>query len=629
MFERLKFKKIPYNILLILLTGGVSLILGFLSFGGMLAITPMLSLAIAAFFLAGAYEAEIYKKNIANALKKLFKPDYLKQEIANRCLLELVPDYIKKDNGCEFFLDYQKLLKRLHKFEGKTLSSADKIKKKHLKKSLSQLEGRFAAILFAENDEGLTEDEKKLKKELEVLEQYKRYRELLTFRAKIFIGVKIFCVISAAFMTVGTTYLLVEALVAMPFLTTLIPLTFFPALAIPMSIIAGIAYGLLTYNAITDMINNETIKKLFNKVKTVFTGELSLKKIVSVVFSTLTILLIAALTICSAGTWWTIAKNAQPLFTWMTKIPSFIMGIINPIITSLSQLAFGIENASNFLDQIVPSVEEEKSKKNGNKKEEGFFRQIMDGIKNAWNKLREDENWLQIFNPFRFILKIAMLPMRIALFLGHVISTGVSEDRVPGIPEIASAVVNIFAEIGTDGGYFFGIDHSHSHSTKALMQERFGIGHNHDHGNDIPSRILKFLFSPLFLLAAIWDHAASQRNTKPLLFREAIKKQLGETEAQVILKKAKPLSQTRVIEQSVHSINHHLKKHEKKITPEDKASLEELKTEVQKTETPKAVIDILKTFNASNDKQRFFAHKLADRTHACCETSAPQRARCS
>ena len=69
-------RKIPYNIALIILTAGASLILGFLSFGGMYALLPFLPLAFAGFALSVSYEGEIYLQNIKGALKKLFKTNY-------------------------------------------------------------------------------------------------------------------------------------------------------------------------------------------------------------------------------------------------------------------------------------------------------------------------------------------------------------------------------------------------------------------------------------------------------------------------------------------------------------------------------------------------------------------------
>src|SRR5262249_20815004 len=130
---------------------------------------------------------------------------------------------------------------------------------------------------------------------------------------------------------------------------------------------------------------------------------------------------------------------------------------------------------------------------------------------------------LQRLNPFRIILKLTYTPLRLLLFFGHLISIGVSADRLPGIPEIVSAILGIISEGFEDLHYFIGdffhTKHKH-HGTKDLIKERFAEnGHNHD--EDIPTRVLRFLFTPLFYLAALWDHGASHfvdKEREPLSF---------------------------------------------------------------------------------------------------------------
>ena len=53
------------------LTVGASLILGFLSFGGMFASIPVLPLAFAAFGLSVSYEGEVYLQNIKGSFQKI------------------------------------------------------------------------------------------------------------------------------------------------------------------------------------------------------------------------------------------------------------------------------------------------------------------------------------------------------------------------------------------------------------------------------------------------------------------------------------------------------------------------------------------------------------------------------
>ena len=88
----MKLKKILRYFALSLLTIGASLILGFLSFGGMFALWPVLPFAFAAFGLSVAYEGEIYGQNLKSAWNKLFKRNHLKHQLANDYLLENFPE---------------------------------------------------------------------------------------------------------------------------------------------------------------------------------------------------------------------------------------------------------------------------------------------------------------------------------------------------------------------------------------------------------------------------------------------------------------------------------------------------------------------------------------------------------
>ncbi len=62
--------------------------------------------------------------------------------------------------------------------------------------------------------------------------------------------------------------------------------------------------------------------------------------------------LAVGLTVCTAGTWWTIAKESRPLYSWMSKMPNFVMGIINPLITGSSAIFFNLQNTGESLEVV-------------------------------------------------------------------------------------------------------------------------------------------------------------------------------------------------------------------------------------------------------------------------------------
>lgn len=562
----LKAKKIPYYLLLLTLTVGASLIIGFLSFSGMFTLVPILALAFGAFALSVAYEGEIYLQNIKGALAKLYlKSDYLKHHLSNKYLLTKFSDKsidTTAEDCPEYFKHYEAQLKLLAQFGHKRLDKKGRAQKKQIRKTLRDMEKWFALQLFSNSTEDatdLTEYQRELRQWLKENKQ-DEWQALLQKRNTMFNGVKAFSLLAGAFMGVGITYLLVEAFAVIPLMAA-IPFGLLPIVIIPMALIAGVAYGLLTYNAVTDMINNDTLRTWYAKIRKYLKEGITFRNVFIAVSAVVLLTLTVALTVCTAGTWWTVAKHARPLFAWMGYMPSFIMGVINPLITGLSQLIFNLENTSESLEMI-----DEATKMKGN-----IFRKIGDHFVKTYNNLIANENWLQRINPARLLLKITFTPLRLLFFIGHLISIGLTADRVPGVPEILSALLGIFSEFFEDTHYFIGDllhnhhEHDHPHSTKKLLKERFGSGHGHDHSADIPTRLLKLVFYPLFVLAAGWDTWASNSNTAPrkvLNFRQAMNKHTGQPDEESVdlVLDSQPSDAWR-IEQAVFRIDNHIEHH--------------------------------------------------------------------
>lgn len=540
----MKTKKIPHYLFLFLLTAGASLILGFLSFGGMYALLPVLSIAFAAFGLSVAYEGEIYFQNIKGAFNKITGRDYLKRHLANQYLLEKFPSEDAFKNPQEpippFFIDYRAQLLELEKFKHVKLNAASRKRKKQLKQRLRDMENWFALQLFAKDDDDailpLTPYERQLREWLKKNQQQES-QDLLLSRQRLYRAVQVFSVLAALFMGLGTTYLLVGEFATIPLLAS-IPFGFLPAIILPMAIIAGTAYGFLTYNAITDMINNDTLRKWYRRLRDDFKHGITVKNVFMAATAVLLLALATALTICTAGTWWTVAKNAQPLFSWMVNIPSFVMGVINPIITGFSALIFNLENTADSLNIIYSALNSGRN----------FFQRMATRFGKWCEELYARENWAQILNPFRLLLKLTIVPLRILFFFGHLISIGVTADRVPGIPEILSAILGIISEGFEDMHYFMSHSHDHKHADfQDVLKEHLGKEQGHSHDADLPTRLLKFIFIPIYFLAALWDYGFSQLNKpevnhrSPLAdFKVAWNKQRGnpfdsETEENVLV----------------------------------------------------------------------------------------------
>ena len=637
-------KKFSRNLVLHLLMVGASLIIGLLSFGGMFALWPIIPLAVATFVLSIAYEAEIYLQNIKGAWNKLFKHNFLERQLAKDFLRDNFPDaddehdHENHEHGeCEheehdheeheqgehtheeensvptqqtpshpqFFKDYEIQLELLHVFGHKKLNAESKARKKHVEKTLRDMEKWFSLQLFAAAEQGSTAYENELREWIRGTARTAKLADVkqrLQSQKTSFGWAKYFSIFAGIFMALGTTYLLVETFSIIPFLAT-IPFTIWPLLILPMAAIAGIAYGFLTYNATTDMLKDETVQEWLKYLGLVSRAaeeasseEEAYKKLGDSIGGRITawvlISLALGLTFCTAGTWWTVVKETRPLFNWMAKIPGLIIVIINAIVIGFSALVFNVVNTRESWEMILQMFA--KSGK--------FFSYLGDLIVNSYEKLRAHENLFQIFNPFRILLALIVTPLRIVLFLGHLISIGVTADRIPGIPQIISALLGFISEFFEDLHYFFGHDHDdHEHADhdhdehehhheqehkKALIKERLGKGHGHNHDLDIPTKVLEGFFTyivPLYYLAVLWDWGWSQLNSEqreantphPLSYEEAAEKMGFHKEQDVQLPEDAPRPSTEwMLTHTVYRIERY--KEKKSPTAAENTALSEL-----------------------------------------------------
>ncbi len=559
--------------------------------------------------------------------------------------------------------------------------------KEKLKKTLQTLERAFIDQLFRSESQDSTptpmETAKYLKGLHEVLNQDRAtWITKLKKRRFAFRVTQGLSVIAALFMMLGSSFLLVEAFSVFPFMAA-IPFGIWPAFVVPMAVIAGTAFGLLTFNAVTDLINDDIILNRYRKIKADWKAGLTLRSGL-MLFATVSLMaLTIALTVCTAGTWWTVIKHTRPIFAFMRHIPAAVIGFVAAVLGAAS-LAFNATNTLQTLeefDEIDGEVGEHPynidlcelevgeplpnnltrltlikqgrqywvyGSSDGKKWQytelpgsrfarlnfqRGYSLALMsslpDGdIENAvQGQVYLSENpkeyfvkgmlgkaplpdsinltdlsekltdiqfkkdilkmlskagdiqprlafgwrnafiylfikrfgahtfipgratwaqWLsnpQTWNPFRIILKLTYTPLRIVFFLGHLVSIGVTSDRLPGLDEILSALIGIVAEFFEDWHYFFSFEHAHRDDIQSLYDEYSEKEGGHDHKDDFPTRILRTLFYPCIYLAAWWDSAFSARqqfdnpvreyaswwgdSEKVLSFEEAMDKHLG------------------------------------------------------------------------------------------------------
>jgi hypothetical protein len=261
----------------------------------------------------------------------------------------------------------------------------------------------------------------------------------------------------------------------------------------------------LTFNSLTDMINNNTLSKWAQKIKTDLKEHFGFRSVLMATTAIILGVLGVIVTCLTAGTWWTIVKEAPKVFRWMAHVPKVIINVFMPFFLGVSALIFNLENTAETLEHL------EEVGSNPKHSIRLMISQIGQTLKRLWKQ----ENIAQLLNPFRLLIKLTFTPIRILLFLGHLLSIAVTSDRVPGVSEIASALVGLLLEGFTDGHYFFQ-DLMHKHEEKAhpptdkeAVQKRLSHEGGHDHSTDIPTQLLRWCFTPLFAAAAAWHFVCS------------------------------------------------------------------------------------------------------------------------
>lgn len=549
--DSFRFKKILSSLDLILLTGGASLILGLLSFSGMYALYPVLSWAYATFILSSAYEGQIYSENIKKAFQKLFRKGNLEHHVAKQYLLAHFPTETEDADCPQFFKDYKAQLLLLTTYLHRELSEADQNKKERIFNTLQDMEYWFAHQLIHKPKE-TSAYAKSLQKWLQKEEtaQKAAQERYKTLQYRLYFA-KGFSLISAFFMGLSSTYLLVEAFEIIPFFAA-IPFAFWPMLIIPMSLIAGRAYYYLIYNTVDDLVKNETIKALYQNLREDIKQGWNARTVFMTGMATFLVSLALALTVCTAGTWWTIATQGRPVFDWMKRLPSAIMGIVNPLISGLSAIFFNLLNTAESLELFYAAIRPQENSKTSIKAPAEQPQQ-SNAMTQVWTHLQATENIWQQLNPFRILLKLTITPLRALLFLGHLGSIALTANRMPGLSQIVSSLIALISEGFEDAHYFLDTHthtatDNHEQCSYHLLEGKMYIEHaefqtilaahcqeesGHTHQDDIPTRLLNGLASPLYLLATLWDVWASQNNAssdspkRVLSFTQAWNKQRG------------------------------------------------------------------------------------------------------
>lgn len=468
------------------LTLGAVLLLGLLSFTGMFVLYPILGLAITTFVLSVIYEAEIYKQNINKALDKLLDENLLIQSLGKQALFDLQEQLKGNNNNHWFSNDYYNLSNHPKKTSGD-------------RERLKKMERWFGQILLAKEGSSILEFKfaHNLKNEISEITQnidWEMRYDSLRFYNRLLL---VFSAVASILMSLGTIYLLLDTLAVLTFFS-FAPLAA-PFVIIPLALVAGMAYGFLTYNSLSEFILKND---MFEWVKSFFQADTykNPKNIGIAIFGVFVIALNIGLTICTAGTWWVIINQSRPLWGWMQNTAISLLQKATPIVIAVATLGFNGQNTIQTIKQIAPHDHSHE------------------------HSPAPAPTKPAPFNPFDYILKLVYFPIRLLMFVGHLLSISVTSDQMPGIPQVMAAFFAFLSEFLEDGHYF--LDMEEIKSMLGIASDDCEDHEDDHHHSDIPNYFLQFIFSPIFLSAAAYDYYFNQDPDHVMDFKTCLYKKL-------------------------------------------------------------------------------------------------------
>ncbi|MCR9192676.1 MAG: hypothetical protein NXI01_08470 [Gammaproteobacteria bacterium] len=333
----------------------------------------------------------------------------------------------------------------------------------------------------------------------------------------------------AATMALGTIYLIVQAVAAIPAFAAL-SLGLYPITMAMVSIIAGTAYGLMIFSSLYAMLSDNPFMKFYENVRQGYQRDMSLKT--KIIFGATVFLgfLTTFLSLCSSLTWLSIFNQTKPVFKVITFIPKVLLNMIIPVFIGLSILPFSIQSISNTLgsleehpwfEQLITTFTGRDVACTGRDIAWHFPRSLAELNRLLWDKWvpkflgisQEEflaERWQQQVNPWRIFIRLLYEPLKTIIFVGHLLSVGVTADQLDMLPQWLATLLyvwpNTVLELFEDWDYLYGGGHLEKHDTVSLLKDHFQASGGHNHDDNITTRLLNLLFDPIFKWAARWDN---------------------------------------------------------------------------------------------------------------------------
>lgn len=514
---RVKKTKALRYVVATFLTIGTVLSVGFLSFSGLWIIYPYIVPAILAFFLSGVIEGKVFGTSIFKGLARLklltlnAEKHLLFSEL-NKLLDRKGENWIA--NQCAFLNDYFNQRKKYKILKNDPHVKEDDIKR--AKKSLEELKTYFYEQITEDcNENSYISQEIKTASLIEL----KSARHSVWF-LRFFWIISILIGIASGFVTAFAVHEAITVGLALSLSATALS-----AIVWPVAIFAAIGATFLLYYAITDIVKNDGISKACSKTIDLFkrTTKESISAYLlrllalSVVVAVITVVTIFA-TLASGGTYWIVMRKSIKLIA--PTLPVIVTYYATAILISINfatDLIYGFSTSLQTINNCKSII---LAIFNAFKHPLETVKLFYFNIRTTLINIKQEETWVQFFNPFRILAKIIMLPLQVIFFLGHLISISLTTDRFMNVPPPLVAGICAISEGLQDLSFLTGEndDHQHVHNEHSQHSEDDG----HDHGNllQLP---LQVIFSPALLLVSIVYWGFKKFGNDKVNFLEAVK----------------------------------------------------------------------------------------------------------
>ena len=494
---RLKKTKVLHYVVATSLTMGTVLSVGFLSFSGLWIIYPYIIPAILAFFLSGVIEGKVFGTSIFKGLArlKLLGPNGEKHLLfseLNKLLSMKGENWVKSQ--CDFLQDYCNQRKKYKALKNNPSANEEDVKE--AKQRLEELKDYLYQQINIPNDSDIEDPYvSQVIKDASLIELNSAKRSVWFLR--FFWLISILVGIVSGFVTAFAVQEAVTVGLALS-----LSVTALSAIVWPVAIFAAIGATFLLYYAITDIVKNDAIGKACSKTLNLFKrsteesiGAYLLRLLaLSIVVVGITSLTVFA-TAASGGTCWIVMQKGIKLLT--PKLPIFVAYCASTILIPINfatDLIYGFSTTVQTIDNCKGVFQ-------------GIFEIIKHPIKAIKNfcanietkldNLKEKESWGQFFNPFRILAKLIISPLQSLVFIGHLISIGLTTDRFMNVPPPLVAGVCAIAE-GLQDLSFLTTENDDNHA----QNNDHGEDDGHDHGNllQLP---LQVLLSPVLITVGV------------------------------------------------------------------------------------------------------------------------------